>query len=342
MVRLLRKHGARLTLTQAAELQDSEALTALLKAGVPADQEENDRPMALSIAANLGQMEMILQLLAHGADVNGINPQDSFPRTALGYAAASGRLDVIQLLLNHGATVHPETGVSTPLEDALLAKQIAAVRLLLAHGADPNFHSHERRYAYTLSAAIENMPEVMPDLLARGADINAGHGQPLLTAIHAHRPDLVQELLRRGAKARFSPEETKRLASDSSPPFVPVIEAIRDAPECVEMLLKAGADIDAADQSGETALTQAIIHAPAQVKTLLEHGANVHVVTQTQHTPLDLAAAQGDVKNVGLLLAQGAEVNARPPRGHTPLYWARAHHHPAVVRLLQNTGARDD
>jgi ankyrin repeat protein len=291
------------------------------------------------VAAGKGHLEMIRILLEHGADVNHQGPSHI---TALGSAASAGELAAAKLLLARGAKVDPPGKDDTPLEWAVWGRHAEMTRLLLAQGADPNRQSPGSVFASILGEAILKIPDVAPDLLAHGADVNAGHGEPLLAALYSHRPALVQELLKRGARVRFYYIDTKYRFSGEPLPYVPLTIAARYAPECMEMLLQAGADINAADLSGETALTQAILYAPMKVKWLLEHGADIHVVTRSQRTPLDLAAAQGSRENVRLLLALGADLYAHPTRGHSALYWARKHLHTEVVQLLQEAGAPDE
>ena len=107
---------------------------------------------------------------------------------------------------------------------AVIAKDLQAMRQALAQGADPNGHSptwgnslmelaiysrkveiakllleHRAKSAATLSIAVQYMPAIAPELLKRGADINAPDGLPLRTALAARRFNIVDELLRRGA-----------------------------------------------------------------------------------------------------------------------------------------------
>src|SRR5437016_3152982 len=120
MVRLLRAHGARITLVQAVQIGDVQALKTKLEEGIPADQQIGYLPTALSVAASLGSVKMMQILLEYGADVNHRGPPGTMP---LIYAAQHGQLEAIQLLLAHGAKVNVEAGETTPLEAAIAGKQ---------------------------------------------------------------------------------------------------------------------------------------------------------------------------------------------------------------------------
>jgi ankyrin repeat protein len=81
----------------------------------------------------------------------------------------------------------------------------------------------------------------------------------------------------------------------------------------IERLLKAGADPDSPHADGQTALM--VIARSTNVKAarlLLDHGANVNAVEQQRkQTALMWAAAQGQSAMVKELIARGADVNAR-------------------------------
>src|SRR5262249_675119 len=87
MVRLLRDHGARPTLIQAAELDDIVEVEALLSASIPADWMDQYDPTALCVAASHGNLEMMRLLQVHGADIN--HPPGLTGMTPLGSAASA-------------------------------------------------------------------------------------------------------------------------------------------------------------------------------------------------------------------------------------------------------------
>jgi ankyrin repeat protein len=58
------------------------------------------------------------------------------------------------------------------------------------------------------------------------------------------------------------------------------------------------------------------------------------------HTPLMIAALEGDTVTVKSLLAVRTDVNAKDGEGRTALMFAVANSHAAVVRALLQAGAR--
>ncbi len=118
--------------------------------------------------------------------------------------------------------------------------------------------------------------------------------------------------------------------------------ALSNDVETAEMLLYAGANLRAATRLG--AHTPLILacrngHA-AMVETLLNAGADANLATSTGATPLMLAAASGSADAVRSLLARGAVVDARESRrGETALMFAAASNRVEVVELLLSDGA---
>jgi ankyrin repeat protein len=109
----------------------------------------------------------------------------------------------------------------------------------------------------------------------------------------------------------------------------------------VELLLKAGADPNAALPLGETPLmTAARTGKIAPVKALLAHGAAVDAKEmQGGQTALMWASAEGNVQVVEALLQAGANLHARVPSGFTPFLFAVREGQAEMVRTLIKAGA---
>ncbi|KAF7590226.1 hypothetical protein BBP40_003110, partial [Aspergillus hancockii] len=79
------------------------------------------------------------------------------------------------------------------------------------------------------------------------------------------------------------------------------------------------------------------------VALLLQRGVNVNVRNSRGQTPLHIAAQNGQLGVVRLLLAsQQIDVDARDQQGSTPLHMASEKGHVEVVQLLVANGARLD
>ena len=143
----------------------------------------------------------------------------------------------------------------------------------------------------------------------------------------------------------------------------------------VRELLQSGADVNAAQGDGMTALHWAASHGNVElarmlllaganvraltrinsytplffagregnadvVKALLEAGSDVKAISSTGSTPLMLAAASGNVAAVAALLDAGADIDAKEnARGQTALMFASAYNRVEVIKLLAQRGA---
>ncbi len=108
-----------------------------------------------------------------------------------------------------------------------------------------------------------------------------------------------------------------------------------------DSLIAAGATVNAANALGATPLWLAAMNGSADmVGRLLDANADPNAALKMGETPLMTAARAGSVKTAELLLDRGADPNAAEhERGQTALMWAAAQRHPDVVRLLVDRGA---
>ncbi len=114
--------------------------------------------------------------------------------------------------------------------------------------------------------------------------------------------------------------------------------AIRGSAAAAELLLEAGADPDLANALGIVPLALAIENGATDVARILLQRADPNRAREGGETPLMTAARLGRVDLMQLLLERGADPNAREKRfGQTALMWA-AGNAPAV-RLLVGNGA---
>ena len=108
----------------------------------------------------------------------------------------------------------------------------------------------------------------------------------------------------------------------------------------IQDLINKGADVNAADNNGFTALEGASQHGHLEiVRLLVEKGANVNTKTEKGHTALMAAAQYGHSNIVQFLLDKGADVNSSYITGKTPLMAATENHHTDTVKMLLDKGA---
>ncbi len=110
----------------------------------------------------------------------------------------------------------------------------------------------------------------------------------------------------------------------------------------VKKLIEEGADVDAGDSTGRTALLEAAWGGHVDVvKYLLDKGASVNAADSSGYTPLMRAAEEGHAVIVSLLIKKGADVNCRGKvRGSTPLMLAAERGQLKIVEMLIENGAK--
>lgn len=167
-------------------------------------------------------------------------------------------------------------------------------------------------------------------LAALGA--GAASAGPLVDAVRAGQHDAAVALLARHA----DPDDTM---VDHSSALLWAVH--NDDVDLVARLIRAGAQVTAANDYGATPMTEAATRADARVLALLlAAGASANAANPEGETALMSVARTDHVDAALALLAHGAQVNAREGwRGQTALMWAAAQSQPTMVRLLIRHGA---
>ncbi|CAN9217724.1 unnamed protein product [Alternaria alternata] len=110
-------------------------------------------------------------------------------------------------------------------------------------------------------------------------------------------------------------------------------------PEVIEVLLEAGADIDAL-VLGDTALYTAVLQGHTEiVALLLDKGADVNALSGVKDNAISRASYLGNKEMIDLLLERGADINAMAVEGDAALHNASFKGHKEILELLISKGA---
>ena len=203
------------------------------------------------------------------------------------------------------------------LLNAAQSGNVSETRALIARGADVNYPT---RYKTALMlAAGEGHAEVVDLLLANGAQLNTNtdEGTALMEAVKSGRVEIVKRLLAAGADVNAvhrTGDLTLLMAARQRSYRTPAAEP---SAELLQLLLDHKADPNATDKWGVTALMSA--NTAAKVKLLVAGGANLEAKDKEGETALIKAASRGDVAVVGALLENGANVNTTDNKGSSAL-----------------------
>ena len=203
------------------------------------------------------------------------------------------------------------------LINAAQTGNVSELKALIAKGADVN---HPTRYKTALMhAASEGHAEIVDLLLAAGAQVNTNtdEGTALMEAVKAGRIEIVKRLLAAGADVSVvhrTGDLVLLMAARQRSYRTPATEPNA---ELVQLLLDGGADPNAKDKWGVTALMSA--NTAAKVKLLVAKGANLEAKDDEGETALIKAASRGDVAVVSALLDNGANVNTADSKGSSAL-----------------------
>jgi hypothetical protein len=232
--------------------------------------------------------------------------------------------------------------------------------------SSPGFVTFERKALHVDGAQdVDVQVAMIVEVTAMaGAVAVMSPGNPFVKAAHDDDLDALRALIA-DADVNFRDPDTGTTALD---------HAVQNGnQEMVQFLIARGADVNASQEDGHSALMQLgddatpdllwdLINAGAKinhknsygttalmtvasqnnseiVEELLAAGAEVNAADEDGKTALMMAASEGLVLNVRLLVLAGAKIDARDSEGKNALMHAIENEHRVVIRFLRSKGA---
>lgn len=276
----------------AARQGDLASAQLLLTAGADANDTAPLGTSALVVAAHSGHGTLAAFLLQKGADPNAAGAG----YTALHVAIVRGDLDLVKALLAHGADANarftkgskaarqgkqfdvPQTFVGTT--PFFLAAKFADARIMHAlvdAGADP-------------LPGLEKASEVMDPETGVVRRANNGHTTPLMVAAGVLTGGLSRLATDRHGRELGAGEVD--LVRNQNPDQRTILNS---GIEAVKLCVELGADVNATNEAGDTALHGAALHGfVSVVQFLADHGAKLDVKNKRGRTPIMVAEGSPD------------------------------------------------
>lgn len=163
--------------------------------------------------------------------------------------------------------------------------------------------------------------------------------EQLFTAIEASDLETIEALIEAGVDLSLNNERNQ--------PVLNVAQRQENPLPMIELLVSAGADVDATDRLGNTALILAATGTDDKVEIvsyLLEQGATVNAIGGGGATALIMAAQNGNTAVAEQLILAGADINYQDDTQYqqAPIHWAARNGQFEILKLLLDAGVNID
>lgn len=264
---------------------------------------------SLDIAVVYGHITIVQIMIEHGVDLIAAN---NLGQTPLHHACRNNCIAITRVLVEAGAdpTLRDIGGMS-PLDIASVSGQGCIVETLIESGMDVAAVDRHEWTALHYSAKKGHVA-VSQALIAAGADPsarNASQVSPLDIAVGYGYTRLVTKMIESGAD----------VAAVDSSGFTTL--HLAEGKNMVDILVGAGADVDAQNDEGNTALMYQSVD-DELIGALLSHGAQVNIQNEegksVLHMVLESSRGETMVAAVDMLLRAGADETLVDKHGHMP------------------------
>ena len=326
--------------------------------------EKRFNEMAMAYAAKEGDVRLVDYLIRAGVDMERrvplLSPAASrlllyserlrqAPRTVLMIASAEGHLAVVDLLIKAGAhvdalTVYDETALITVCK----SKNMDIVNLLIDNGANLFSKTADLR-TVLMQASFYGLTDLVARIISNIPPDRPQHVRNYLN----QREDINQKTaLMLACEGEHKDKDIVRLlidngadvdAKDDNGKTALILATMGGRTDMVDLLIKADADMDAKSNYGNTAMMMACDRGDTDiVRLLIDNGADMDAKDNHGYTAMMIAIEMGYSSHkdiLSLLVYNGADVDAKDNDGSTALMSAVSNGQTEIVDLLLNDGA---
>lgn len=315
---------------------DPRVIDALVAAGADVDPANKHFRTPLLLAARFNNELVLNALLRHRANVFAT---DSLNNTVVHAAAWNADVNTVKLVLSLGvcSVNKPTYKGMTPLHTAGSGNPNAIVMAtLVAAGGD--VHARDEFGLSVLHHAARSRNALVAKVVLKaGADVSArshsGHTPLHTCAAFGTSAAVAQALMDAGVDPNAADVDGRTCVQNAS--------ALSRSPEILQAIIDGGGKVRVTDRAtGLTPLHTAARHSTARiVEVLLKAGADVNARCLEKRTPLHSATVDSRIDIVRALCDAGADVNAACRQGRTPLHSYAMHGaSAAILELLLSNG----
>ena len=317
-----------------------DVVKSLIDAGADIEATGEGGHSPLLVACCKGKLSVVKMLVEAGASVCAINDNED---SCLTLAAHHGHTNIVRYLVGLPEvdvehSNHPLNGFTTALNHAVLSGYSDMVQVLIDAGADiettdlwengPLFLASENGNLTIVKMLVKAGAKVC----TRGEDTDTclniaarnGHTETVRYLVGVKDVDVNHRVW--GGYAGLYGEDFSLCVTPLHG------AALAGHTDVVQVLIDAGADVNAKDDNGRSPLHWASEYGRlAIVKMLSEAGASrVHGHTETE----------GNIYVVQVLIDAGVDIEAKDRMGRSPLHWACEGGNLAIVKMLVKAGAK--
>lgn len=257
----------------------------------------------LKAAAVRGQTETVRQLLEAGVPLKSVpvpatKHSFSLQQNSGWLTAASGNPATLRVLLDAGASNGDQHDLDLALLNAARAGILESVEELIDAGADPTTDFSQKPASKRVAGTAITYDQ--------------SAGSELIAAASGGNPEVVREILRYHPTLEARDREGKTAVIAASEDENNATE--EDRAECIRLLVQAGANVNARDNDGYTALHETYL--TAVENELLKLGADVNALNHDGETPLFTTV---DQEAIPLYIQHGANLEIRNNKGQTAI-----------------------